>query len=237
MTLYLDFLKAINHLDVRSVCEQGKNRCYLRHDVDHDISIVTSLKLGRLENSMKMHATYYMLHDTNYFKHKDFFRVCHILMDLGHEIGLHNNIVTRCLKTKEEPRDVLEDLLKTFEENSVPIKTICSHGDKDCREKDYNNYEIFEECNARHRPRIDSIEHVKLHTLKLKDYGLQEAYFVPRDIYINDAWYMYIEGEDEWCYEFNHGSRLTDPLTALRQIKPDITSMILIHPGLLQMRI
>ena len=234
----VDFLQELKkYFDIRRLVDYKepslRSTCLLRHDVD--VSIDKALKLAKIEYSLNIQSTYFFLHDAKYYKDADFIKKCTEFQDMGHEVGFHNNLLTDVIITKRDIKDVFEKELDYLRKNSINIFGTAAHGDSACRKFDYTNYEIFKECYPPYKKKRERVKGIELHTLDLKDYGLYEAYFLPRDFYITDcagSW-RYIKGEgDEWDHRFQpHSPKFTDILPFLRKISEDnIILQALIHP-------
>ena len=88
----------------------------LRHDMDHDLR--ACLKMAYLEHKYHIRATFYVLHtasyygitELNYFNRNDDVvnKLKNIQNKLGHEVGLHNDLVTLQVVYNLEPIDFLK---------------------------------------------------------------------------------------------------------------------------------
>ena len=241
--LMSDFLKELkDHYEIRRLKDYkvpfSKSVCLLRHDLDH--SMDHGLRIARIEYSLGIQSTYFVLHDTKYYRDKDFIKKCLKLQDMGHEIGFHNNLLTLAIKTGCKVKDALEKELTYLKKNNINIFGLAAHGDPKCRgakgKYTYTNYEIFEECSPPYRKRQETFRGIKLHNLKLSDYELYEAYFLPRDFYITDCrgTWRYIKGKgDEWDPKFRpHSPKFKDIMPFLKTTSE--TGIILqatLHPN------
>ena len=187
---------------VRLMDGEGKERrCFLRHDVDVDFAV--SLEMAKIEKSMQICSTYYMLHTTSYYEKDCFLEECNRIQDMGHEIGFHNDIVEACVFNSEGSyKDILERELKFLKEGGLRIYGTSSHGSG----KNFVNYQIFKECQRPHL--LGHLEGAPpLYTLSLKDYGLYEVNFLPvrQDCFVTDSrgkWRCLDIGQDEWSPQF-----------------------------------
>jgi len=235
----VDFLQELKKwFDIRRLVDYKKpssrSICLLRHDVD--LSIEEALKIAKIEYSLNIQSTYFVLHDAKYYRDKDFIKNCQKLQDMGHEVGFHNNLLTVAIKTGCDIKDAFEKELNYLKDNNINIFGIAAHGDYKCRSLDYTNYEIFKGCSPPYKKKREVFRGIELHTLDLKDYGLYEAYFLPRDFYITDSrgTWRYIQGEgDEWDPKFRpHSPQFKDILPFLRKISEDnIILQALLHPN------
>ncbi len=180
------------------------NVVLVRHDVDH--SLDNAMMIAKLERSMGLRSTYFMLHPGDYNQLENyygtvsggrivhaagFFDRCGELQAMGHEIGLHNDFAQLSFLTGRSVRDLLVEEIAAFAEAGIEIHGSASHGSDFARQQVMTNYEIFAECvSGREKGR--SINRgdwqIDLHTISLAEVGLEyEAYFVPRNMDFSDT--------------------------------------------------
>jgi len=192
---------------VKESIDLGVHHVALRHDVDH--SLVNALLMARLEHMIGIRSTYYLLHpggvdcSENYFgsvmngtvrASAALIDAAKQLVDLGHEVGLHNDLISLAIGTGTAPADLLADLLNIFEASGIKIIGSVSHGSKSCKDRGYVNYQIFKECEvpmaAQYRSvavKTDMVE-VRKYSLSMKEFGLlYEANFVKRGLSLTDS--------------------------------------------------
>jgi 2-polyprenyl-3-methyl-5-hydroxy-6-metoxy-1,4-benzoquinol methylase len=190
----------------------------LRHDVDW--SIEHACAMATLEHQLGIRSTYYLLHpdglitSRNYFGQVEdgrllidpqLFEWAARLLDLGHEVGLHNDLITLSLATRRQPGEFLEQIIEEFLRRGIPLTGTAAHGSRICRERGYMNYQIFRELQTAQvavdyqdspdlferfsEPEIERDGHVvPKFQLAMADYGLTyEANFVPWEIYLSDS--------------------------------------------------
>lgn len=190
----------------------------LRHDVDW--SIEQALAMAKVEHELGIQSTYYLLHpdgklnSRNYFGYIEderlviapsLFKVAGYLLDLGHEVGLHNDLLTLALMTRRQPADFLEQIVEAFRFNGLPLTGTVAHGSRICRDLGYMNYQIFKELQRVHvavdyqdspdlfekfmQPTVEYEGHVvRKFDVSMVDYGLNyEANFLPWDLYVSDS--------------------------------------------------
>lgn len=201
---YLELLSTIG--SVKPVYEYDGKINVLRHDVDHDL--LHAFKMASIEAEHGIRSTYYLLPAEN--QKKNYYGETHNgrphmsgetrklavqIQGMGHEIGLHSNLVTLCLQSKLEPDYILKIILEDFKSIGITIKTTASHGDTQARDGGYINYQIFEECGKKDFP---------FKQIKLSDYGLQEAYFYKRVNYLSDSGGLFALCDEVGC-EWNKG--------------------------------
>jgi hypothetical protein len=194
---YLRFLKNLSDCgEVGPV--MGSTEILFRHDVDHDIN--TAFEMAKMESDMNIFSTYYILHGSKYFNN-NCFDIMMKIQDMGHEVGIHNNVLTHCLTFGGDPQVVFNKVYEFFNGIGINQFTTSSHGAKLCREKKYRNYDIFVQCNAGYDKFRNSIEGIPIHMVNLPHYKLSEAYFIPYDYYLSDSggkWHKWPHGSDEW---------------------------------------
>lgn len=177
----------------------------LRHDVD--FSILNAIQMAIVEERQGVQSTYFVLHPnnmdikSNYYghiegnkivHHPDFISCCKTIIDLGHEIGIHNDLVTASLGIREKPENLLYAQMEYFSRNGIIIKGTASHGSLLSRELGFVNYEIFSDCTRKDRETGRTILYndwsLQLNSLKMSDFNLTyEAYFTKRDTYISES--------------------------------------------------
>lgn len=190
----------------------------LRHDVDW--SIENALAMAAIEQQMGIRASYYLLHPDgditpqNYFGRVEngelvidpkVFEWASRLLDLGHEVGLHNDLISLALATRRQPREFLEQIVEAFAARGIELAGSVAHGSRTCRELGYMNYQIFSELRDAgvapdYRDSPDALEHfgremverdghaIRKFELRMSDFGLRyEANFVLREIYLYDS--------------------------------------------------
>lgn len=196
---------ALPHIE----CLNSSGYLALRHDVDH--SLENALNMAKIEYAMGIRSSYYLLHPDgriteNYFGRVESGKVkikreliegAKKLIDLGHEVGVHNDIVTLSHTLDLRPANVLDDLLSSFARANIDIKGTAAHGSKVAHGLGLNNNMIFKgiyKKNAEQliRDKVDSMltptVESDLFNIDMGNYGLTyEAYSIPRDLYITDS--------------------------------------------------
>ena len=119
----------------------------LRHDVDDDIN--ASIKMAYIEHKYGIVSTYFILHTAkyygitkaNYFKRND--KIIYYLEKLqnsfGHEIGIHNDLVTLQVIYHIEPKSFLSNQLKWLRDNGINVYGTSAHGSNYCYLFHYSN--------------------------------------------------------------------------------------------------
>lgn len=225
----------------------------LRHDVDW--SIEQACAMAALEHQLGIRSTYYLLHpdglltDRNYFGQVEdgrlviaptLFDWAGRLLDMGHEVGLHNDLITLALATRRQPGEFLDQIVEEFTRRGIPLVGSAAHGSRICREIGYMNYQIFGDLQTAqvavdYQDSADLFEKfsesqverdghvVRKFELSMADYGLAyEANFVPWEIYVSDSsarWSLW-QGEQLTRFDkFTPRQRMADQLAALLEAK------------------
>lgn len=166
--------------------EKYKKCAILRHDIDYDISKAVSL--ARVENELNMQSTYFVLLKSDFYNTLSLKSIeqLHVILDYGHEIGLHFDEVSYPdIKSPQEAikyiREEAEILGKTL---GCRISTVSMHRpSKMILEADleipeminsygqtfFHDFKYISDSRRRWREDIDSIieseEYSRLHIL------------------------------------------------------------------------
>lgn len=228
----LPFCTAFDSLSVTSP------HVIMRHDVDW--SIENALAMATLEAKNAICATYFLLHpdgeysSSNYFGHvsgnklhirPEIFAYAKRLIDLGHEVGLHNDLITLSLNTGKQPIEFLEQILNAFRQHNIIIHGTVAHGSGRCRRDGYVNYQIFRDKMAAHPgfPLSDvrSDSHViKKFAINMQDYDLAyEANFIINGgLYISDSGTQWLIEQGSRKQRFEKFAARGEMLNLLRQM-------------------
>ncbi len=178
---------------------------FVRHDVDHDLK--TAIKMAHIEHDLGIRSTYFLLHPGDFGQTRNYYgaivrgrivpsagmqAAARELVALGHEVGLHNDLVQLSMKTGRTIEELLGEQLEIFAALDIPLSGTASHGSRFAREHGFVNYEIFTECLPKGEvPRsivFDEHREQALFDVSFRQLGLNyEAYSIPRDCYISDS--------------------------------------------------
>ena len=196
----IDYLELVNSIDAKRVMIKEfwsinkSERFYgLRHDVDHDINI--ALEMAEFEYENDIQATYFLLHTAGYFDYsQEFADKCKKLVELGHDVGLHNNVLTVWLTKGGTIKDIIERPLNFLREKGMEITGTSCHGDPLCYKEKCLNYEIWKEFDKSSVMKDSDMAHnLKIEKVSLGDVGLKyEAYFLKYDAYLSDTGHHWI---------------------------------------------
>lgn len=179
----------------------------LRHDVD--FSLFNAFAMAKVEQRFGIRSTYFLLPPSgiecteNYFGRlqgnrleisPNILKFAQVLQDMGHEVGLHNDLITLALMTKRSPASYLDQILETFRKAGVHIDGTAAHGSPLALKLGYINYNIFQRPG--HTLQDNSPEEIigqdgykiSLHCLNMHDFSLlYEAYWIPHQAYYSDS--------------------------------------------------
>lgn len=108
--------------------EGDRPRAFVRHDLD--VSIARALPLARLEAAWELPATYHVMLDSPFYDPRREAAALAELRALGHEVGLHYDVVAR--RTKDVAPDVREaDIARASGELEdilgAPVRSLSFH--------------------------------------------------------------------------------------------------------------
>ncbi len=203
---YMDSHRLMRLSDYVRLDDLGDDKVVIiRHDIDHDID--TAQKMGAWEEAHGFRSTYCVLHtawyyggldeDGRYWHSRTLIKGIEKLLEQGHEINFHNNLVGIALHEGTDPFEMLEQELEFFDSFGIPVSGSSTHGDKLCRELNFRNWEMFRECCDDRFGGPRTISHtnekgietsVDLGKHSMFSFGLDyEAYDIARDIYHTDS--------------------------------------------------
>jgi hypothetical protein len=172
----------------------------IRHDVDVDLD--RALNFAREENKLGVQSTYFLLHSSRYFDYSnEFSEKCQELIELGHNIGLHNDsLVQYFSRRKKDIQDHLNKPLDFLRENGIEIRGTSCHGQRCCYAAGYLNYEVWSEFDP---SKNEGFEKEDIPKVSLEEFNLEyETYFVDYDAYLSDSgkkWRgVFIEGKKNY---------------------------------------
>jgi len=212
-----------------------KKTVFIRHDIDH--SPFVSLEMAKIEASFGLLGSYYMLTTDNDDIKKiwkedtvNALKALKEIQDLGHEVGLHYDLLGEYLETGNNSKKECEEILKTLRSVDIDVSGCVAHGSRRLAEYIRNetkeienprnciNFNIWEESNE--KPGFVSLNNkvINIPFLKLADFGMRyEAYKVRRDYYHSDNGYVF----------WQHG----DPINTINNVMKDGEVLcLLVHP-------
>jgi hypothetical protein len=193
---YAEYARFLDRLSERLVVPmrefaQGEGDLALRHDVDSRLG--SALELARREAERGLPATYFVLHTAPYWSDPELLARLRQLQELGHEVGLHHDLVTleklRGVDTGERLRTDLDRLRSS----GIEIRGAAAHGSPWCHLLGYHNNYVFAGWDE---PVQGFPNHEVTQKLRPADFGLEyEAYHLGEDAYFSDARF---EGGHRW---------------------------------------
>jgi hypothetical protein len=177
----------------------------VRHDVDHHLERAVLMAL--LEHEIGVRASYYLLPpgdyhlDENYYgclaagrieHHPALVPTARLLVELGHEVGLHNNFIQTAQQTGRRPEDLLREELDYFRNEGINIVGTASHGSAFAHKYKFINHELFSQGVNNQQSLIREIGderfRYRLHALDMTDFGLRyEAYNLGASFGLSDT--------------------------------------------------
>lgn len=178
--------KAVRVVALKDVVagDRAPNVIGLRHDCDAGHSLATAVKMARWEADRGYRSTYFLLHTSPYWRHREFPELVERIALLGHEIGIHTNALAESLRTGEDPDLILERAIARLRGLGYPVRGVAGHGDRFCNiyrgpgEIEFANDEQFAECrrvNYGEADRVITRGRIsrKLAPRPLSDFGLE----------------------------------------------------------------
>ena len=200
----------------------------LRYDIDDNIN--AAVKFAYREHKYGIRSTYFALHTATYygkFIDKKFVRYDNIIFYLkkmqnafGHEIGLHNDLLTLQIMYEIPPKEYLKNELAFLRGNAIQIDGTAYHGSPYCYLYHYSNVFFWLDW-----PNSEQYEFVKkgYNTIKIEkdslcNYDLDyEAGMLNQDYFFSDA-------------NFVDNKRWNMKMVNLDTIKPGKKVIIMLHP-------
>lgn len=129
---------------------------YMRHDIDVDP--ITALKMSAEEKKRGIRASYYILPTAPYYgrqtttgveRYAAMDRLYRQLQNDGHELGVHNDLLSMMLLWDIDPVHFQQQELAYYHRNGFTITGVVSHGSSVVLQRGLNNTWIFAEFNRR----------------------------------------------------------------------------------------
>jgi len=242
------YTKGKKPMDISPAELAGNKTLMIRHDVDHYPELAH--KMACVEASLGIRSTYFILTTDGASKwwndeklRKDYLNLIAEMQDMGHEIGLHYDLMGDYFSDGIPPDENLENILKEFRNVGLKIVGCASHGSSRMRKAlglsgsmkyptEYVNYRIWEECcgsgplgwEQGKKELCAGGRHLDIPAFSLESYGLRyEAYHVTRHWYFSDSGGKYwLQNGDK--HSFSH------PYEAFSVMKEGEVMQILVHP-------
>jgi hypothetical protein len=164
----------------------------MRHDVDNVIEPAVAFAAWEAERGYR--STYYVLHTAPYWRDKRLLRESlEMIVEQGHDLGIHNNSLSVAVATGMDPRQVLASAVGELRDYGFDINSTVAHGDALCYGADgkvrFVNDEMFDGCARSALGEPDrTVGGVTLNPVPLSMFGLEfDANWLPRDRYLSDS--------------------------------------------------
>lgn len=164
----------------------------LRHDVDDNRgSLDTALRLAEWEFEHGYSSTYFLLHGSHYWG-EDAFVAAERFEELGHEVGLHVNVIAEALRSGDDPRLILRESLSELR-TAAKVRGVVAHGDGLCHDVGFVNDEVFVEsprpaCGDPRRILVSDGRKLRLSPVPRGDFGIEyDANWLTRGDYLSDS--------------------------------------------------
>lgn len=179
---------------IRDTRKIRKHYAILRHDVD--CSLCNALAMAKIKSNLGIKSSYFLLHPDGVLCKKNYFGQVEngkleifpwlidaalYLQDLGHEVGLHNDLVSLWIGTGMHPRNALGEMLNLLRAKGINIVGTVAHGSDLCKQFHYVNSKLFAvgenyaEKFGRKNPLLVTLSNKKsleLFKLNVKDFDL-----------------------------------------------------------------
>jgi len=197
----------------------------MRHDVD--VHIFKALEMAEIEYLYGIRSTYYILATSYYYgsfvdgrmiRNKCMGDMYLKLSFLGHEIGIHNDLLTVMIQYKNDPFLFNQDEIDYYKSLGITIYGTAAHGSQIARET-VANFQIFSDFST--KAQVEYKEKTfPIGQHSLNEFGFTyEAYFIEYNKYYSDA------GGD-WNFE----NDFEGMMTSLKNSQPGDRIQILTHP-------
>jgi hypothetical protein len=202
----------------------------LRYDIDENID--AAVKLAYREHKYGIRSTYFALHTADYYgklvgstfiRNRNMIYYLKKLQDeFGHEIGLHNDLVTLQLIYDIPPKEFLKSELAYLRGNNINIVGTTYHGSEYCYIYHYYNAYFWKEYpdgGWNYEYLVKGETTIKIEKDSLQNYDFEyEGGFLHEDYFFADC-------------NFIDGKRWNMSMVNLDTIKPGKKVIILLHPA------
>ena len=165
----------------------------LRHDVD--LQPFTAVKMAELEKKYDLPATYYILHSAFYYgtiENRDVTRrpcmdrIYKQIYKLGHEIGVHNDLMTLTV-SGIDPLAFQKQELEYYRDLGIPITGSCAHGYPLFKQIGLPNFSMFSDFCSSGSFNFAN-QSYNYGEYSLGEFGFEyEAYHIDHNIFIRDS--------------------------------------------------
>jgi len=177
-----EFIDKLPKKRIKLLCESYNKSgvINIRHDVDNDPA--AALSMAYAEQRLGIKSTYYFLDTAPYWNDQRLPFIITEIACMGHEIGWHNNAITRHLGTGQGLKHCIEEPLH-YLRRFYPVTGNASHGEISCYKHKYLNYYIFKESKLN-----PDFPNRSWGQFSMSDFGLNyEAYHTGHTHYISES--------------------------------------------------
>jgi hypothetical protein len=181
----------------------GDGDLALRHDVDSRLE--SALELAGLEHDRGLRGTYFVLHTAPYWDDPDLLPRLRQLQELGHEVGLHHDLLTLERLHGADVRAVAERELRRLRDGGIEVSGAAAHGSPWCHRLGFHNNYVFAGWDEPIRgfPSTDVRE-----KLDPRELGLRyEAYHLAYEAYFSDSAFEAGHRQHPSSFELQPGRR------------------------------
>ena len=164
----------------------------LRHDVDNVIE--PAVNFAEWEHARGYRSTYYILHTAPYWQDETLLRSSlERMVELGHEVGIHNNALAAAYATGEMPWLILHRALEQLRDWGFDVTGTVAHGDPLCYDHHgkvrFVNDELWMDCErGTYGPAERTVDHLTIIPVPLSSYSLDyDANWLSRAAYLSDS--------------------------------------------------
>ena len=163
--------------------KQTKYFC-LRHDIDHYDNLENMIHFAVLEYKLGISSTIF-IKMADYFQYSQkFVDKLKVFVDLGHNIGLHIDVIEHFRNQLHNVKQIIEIPLNFLRKHGIYIYGVSAHGGKNV----YNyafNYEMWKELDPSKNEIIGKLSIPKISLMDLE--LLYETYFLDFDFFFGDS--------------------------------------------------
>lgn len=166
---------------------------YMRHDVDIDPA--TALRMAEEEHKRGLQASYYLLPTAGYYgkksgagvrRYADMDRLYRQIQSLGHEIGVHNDLLSMMILWDIDPLEFQKQELAYYRQAGFQVVGAVSHGSGIVRSRSLNNMWVFSEFGKKGTYDNKGVA-VEYGACSFKDYGfIYEGYRIGHTVGTSD---------------------------------------------------
>lgn len=174
----------------------------LRHDVDSELN--HALKIAKIEHDLGVQATYFVLHTASYFysnisKHrlnsKLIEKLVYLQDTLGHEVGLHIDLMPIEVIFKRDPIAYARNLIALLRDHGINIVGVAHHGN--LFHHIYRNKYVVKDKEIKQQIFADPYT---IFDTKMLDVDY-EVCTLPHDLFFSDADFIHNKRWDYSCID------------------------------------